>query len=109
ALLQYTVAATRRRGRRLPFDARRLEQAPNSLRNQARVHDFALDDRVGGDLGGRDLSQLGFAAPVIDHHEFDDAGADIEADRRFFATKKAKKSHSAPFGLETSRGEGKLQ
>jgi hypothetical protein len=69
------------------------EQPPNSFRNQAGVHDLALDDGVGGDLGGRDFGQLGFATPVVDDHEFDDAGADIQADRGFFPAKKAKKGH----------------
>jgi hypothetical protein len=86
---------------RFPLDAGRLEQTPNSLRNQARVHDFAFHDGVGGDFGGRDFGQLSLTAPVINDHEFDDAGADIQADRGFFATEEPKKGHAAPFGLET--------
>jgi len=42
---------------------------PNSLRNEAGVHDFALDDGVGGTSVVADFSQFGFTAPVVDDHE----------------------------------------
>ena len=79
-LLDDHIAAADRGDDRFALDAGGLEQTPNSLRNQAGVHDFALDDGVGGDFRCRDLSQLGFAPPMVDDHEFDDTGADIEAD-----------------------------
>jgi hypothetical protein len=77
-----------------------LEQTPNGLRNEARVHDFTLDDGVGRDFGCRDFTEFWFAAPVVDDHEFDDPGADIQTDRGFFAAKKAKKGHFRLFSRD---------
>ena len=79
-LLDDDVTAPHGRNDGFALDAGGFEQPPNSLRNQAGVHDLALDDRIGGDFGCRDFGQLSFAAPMVNDHELDDTGADIQPD-----------------------------
>src|SRR5216117_1075587 len=83
----------------------RGKQPPDRLSDDAGVHDLALDDGVGRHLGGRHLDQLRLAATMVDDHQLDDAGADIEADRGFFAAQEPKRGHSC-LGVRDKTGRG---
>src|SRR2546430_13707345 len=89
-LLDDDVPASHRRDDRFLLHPGRGKQPPDRLRDDPGVHDLALDDGVGGHLGGVHLGELRLAAGVVDHHQLDDAGADIEADGGFFATQEPK-------------------
>ncbi len=93
-LLDDHVAAAHCRDDFLLLDAGCGQETANRLRNDARVHDLALDNGVGRHLGGRDLHQLGLGARMVHHHQLDDAGADVEADRRLLSTQKPEQGHS---------------
>src|SRR5438034_10812900 len=75
------------------LDAGRGKEPPDRFRHEPGVHDFALDDGIGGNLCRGDLDELRLTPRVIDHRQLDDAGTDIQAHRGFFAAQEPKEGH----------------
>ena len=71
-----------------PFalDPGRGERGADRVGDDAWIHDFTFDDRVGEQRRDRDLHELRIAAPVIDDCDLDETGSDVESDCRLLAT-----------------------
>ena len=71
----------------------------DGLGHDARVHDFALDDRVVADRGERHLGQHRTTGGVGNGDELDQAASDVQPDRHRLAPEE---SHTCPLVGETS-------
>src|SRR5438445_518802 len=104
-LLDDHVPAPDRRDHRLLLHPSRGKETPDRFRYDPGVHDLPLHDGIGGDFGGGYLHQLRLAAGMVDHGDLDDAGADVQAHRGFFAAQEPKKSHQC-LGVKDKMGRG---
>ena len=70
----------------LRLDAGGGERAANRVGDDAGIHDFTFDDRVGEQRRDGDPNELGFASSVIDDCDLDQPRPDVETDCRLLAT-----------------------
>ena len=71
-------------------------QPGDGLGDDARVHDFAFDNRVGEQRRDGDFDELGLGLGMIDHGHFDEAGTDIETHRGLLTAKKCHELSPVP-------------
>ena len=70
----------------LALDAGGGERGANRVGDDAGIHHFTFDDRIGEQRCDGDLHELRVAATVIDDGDLDESGSDIESDCRLLAT-----------------------
>jgi hypothetical protein len=78
----------------LLLEPRTLDEGADGLGDEHRIHDLALDDRIGHERTRRHLDDLRLGLRVIDHDELHDAAADVEPCRQFAPAKQSHYSDS---------------